>query len=500
MENLRPFTMQTSAINPIVKSPDTGGGLSVGSCARRESFGLGILLVAGLIVRLLLLWRFDGIELKVWDERDYDTLATHLIVHHEYAFEHGVPTSLRPPLYPALVAGIYQITGLQNYRAVRLVNALLGLVTVVVVYLLGRNAYGPRVAFIAASIFCFYPSLVGATNLVLTETLFTLLLCLFLLLIQQYLSSTQRVWLAAAGLTLGLAALTRSVLWLFPPFAALFLVAYGRERLLLGRIASAGLLVVCFCVTLAPWTIRNSMLQKTFTTVDVMGGRNVMMGNYEYTLVDRPWATIAVTGENAWYRVLGRKYDIRGKTQGQIDKLAMRYAVEYVRAHPGQTLRRSTAKFFDFWQLERELVAGAQQGLWGKFSKPFTLCLAALIVGAYILTMTAGIFGAWMRPMNAPFHIFLLLLILFITGLHSVAFGHSRYHLPLMPIVIIYAAAAVDQWRTIVGQWKTWRFAAALVCVLVLTASWGLEVLHEMGRFGSKPTVHQTPTNISRIA
>jgi 4-amino-4-deoxy-L-arabinose transferase-like glycosyltransferase len=492
--------MQASTISPRVERPDSVRERSAGRCAHREGLNLSLLLVVGLFVRLALLWRFDGMDLRVSDERDYDELAINLVRHHEYAFEQGIPTSLRPPLYPALVAGIYQIAGLQNYQAVRLVQVFLGLLIVLVVYLLGRNAYGSRVGLIAAAICCFYPSLVGATNLVLTETLFTLLLCLFALLIQQYLSSAQRVWLAAAGLTLGLAALTRSVLWLFPPVAALFLVVYGRERFWLGRVVSAGILVFAFCIVLAPWTIRNTLLQKTFTTVDVMGGRNVMMGNYEYTLVDRPWATIAVTGENSWHNVLARKYSLRGKTQGQIDKLAMRYAGEYVRANPLQTLGRSTAKFFDFWQLERELVAGVQQGLWGQFSKPFTLCLAAVIVGVYVFTMTAGIFGAWMRPLNGPFHIFVMLLILFVTALHALAFGHSRYHLPLMPLVIVYAAAALDQWRSLAGQWKSWRFAAALACLLVLTASWGLEVMHEMGRFGPKPTAKHIPTSVPRNA
>lgn len=464
-------------------------------CARRELLCLCLVLAAGLMVRLALLWQFEGMGLKVSDERDYDRLAVHLVQYGEYSFERGIPTSLRPPLYPALVAGIYRVAGLQNYQAVRLVQIVLGLATAGVVYMLGRKAYGPRAGLIAAGICSLYPSLVGATNLVLTETLFTLLLCLFVLTIQQYLLSARRGWLAAAGATLGLAALTRSVLWLFPPLAAVYLVAFSRQRTWLGRLASAATLVLAFGVTLAPWTIRNTLLQKTFTTVDVMGGRNVMMGNYEYTLQDRPWATIAVTGEQAWHNVLARKHDLAGKTQGQIDKLAMRYAIDYVLVHPAQTIQRSAAKFFDFWQLERELIAGAQQGLWGRFSKSSVLVLAAVILGAYVATMVAGIFGAWMRPMEMPLHVFLLLLIVFVTGLHALAFGHSRYHLPLMPLVIVFAAAALDQWRSVFRKWKSWSFAAAGLCVLVLGASWCLEIRHEMVRFDSSEPAQPVPAS-----
>jgi uncharacterized membrane protein len=218
-----------------------------------------------------------------------------------------------------------------------------------------------------------------------------------------------------------------------------------------------------------------------------MGGRNVMMGNYEFTLEDRPWATIAIEGDNSWHNILARKHGgLSGKTQGQIDKLAMRYAMDYVLAHPLQTARRSFAKCFHFWQLERELVAGAKQGIWGKFDKSVILGLAAVILGFYIATMIAGILGAWMRPPEWRMHVFLLLLLIFVTGLHAVAFGHSRYHLPLMPLVILYAASALSNWRMIFSQWKTWRFAAAAAVGFILMLSWGLEIKNESRRFQSK--------------
>jgi hypothetical protein len=38
------------------------------------------------------------------------------------------------------------------------------------------------------------------------------------------------------------------------------------------------------------------------------------------------------------------------------------------------------------------------------------------------------------------------------------AFAHSRYHLPLMPLVILYAASAVIQRRAIWSQRRGWRF------------------------------------------
>ena len=64
--------------------------------------------------------------------------------------------------------------------------------------------------------------------------------------------------------------------------------------------------LVLFILTLSPWIYRNTTLQKTFTVVDVMGGRNAMMGNYEHTPLERNWDTIGIVkGEKVWHRPLG---------------------------------------------------------------------------------------------------------------------------------------------------------------------------------------------------
>jgi 4-amino-4-deoxy-L-arabinose transferase-like glycosyltransferase len=417
---------------------------------------------------------FRNEPISIWDEQDYNTLATNLVQYGEYTFTPGeTASSMRPPLYPALVAGVYTLFGIENFAAVRLLQAILGLATVLVVYWLGRCVVAPRTATWLAAMYCFYPSLLIYNDLLLTETLFTLLLTTSILQIVMAIQRNSLGALMLGSVILGLAALTRSVVWLAPPFLAILiaLVWTGNWQ---GRVAAMVTVIGAFAVTIAPWAIRNSRLQETFVTIDVMGGRNFMMGNYQYTPLYRSWDAIAIEGDRSWaHQVFVNYPPEQRRTQGQVDKLALREGIAFARQNPGLTLLRSTVKFFDFWGLERELVAGAGRGYFGQMSKAGLLGLTAIIAGSYAAMMALAIFGLFFAgPIDRRAHWLFIGVIVFICGIHTIAFGHSRYHLPIIPLVLIYAASALTQSSMIWQQRYSRKFALALVCCGILVAGW----------------------------
>jgi len=92
-----------------------------------------------------------------------------------------------------------------------------------------------------------------------------------------------------------------------------------------------------------------------------------------------------------------------------------------------------------------------------------------------MLLACLGIFRA--PPKDRRIHVFFLLLVLFISGLHTLTFGHSRYHLPLLPLLILYAASAFAQ-----RSWLSLReglpvAAAPVAAWILLLAIWGREIL-----------------------
>jgi 4-amino-4-deoxy-L-arabinose transferase-like glycosyltransferase len=422
------------------------------------------------------------------DARDYQGLATRLATTGSYADQWGNLVSLRPPLYPAAIAAVYYGFGVHNDDVVRVLQAGLSLLTVLLVYRIGVIVYSRPIALWAAGVCSLYPSLLGYANLLLSETLFTFLLATFTWLVLEAVDRQNIPWVIAAGMAMGLAALTRSIMLLFLPFQVLYLWMAWKASL--GRrFMVAAVAILAFAVTIAPWAIRNTRIQKTLVFIDVMGGRNAMMGNYEYTPLERSWATLSdVRGEDAWHQVLYREHQFAAPiTQGQLDKLALRHAVDFVRAHPWLTVKRDLVKFFNFWQLEREFLAAAQSGYFTNLSAIWLWTLAMIICGSYAMVLFAAVFGGICIPPSEPrLHWFLVMSILFPCVVHTLIFAHSRYHLPVVPLLAVYAAAVIVHRRDIWQHRRTWRFAMAAALCLILSLGWLRELV-----FVDLPAAHQ---------
>lgn len=464
---------------------DNDGSLTQRAVQSPRSITLPLvaILIAGLVVRALLWTWFAGLDLHD-DERDYNALAISLAQENAFRLQ-GQTTSIRPPLYPLAVSCVYRVMGVATanelataQQLVRALQAVFSLATVLLVYRLASDLFDSRTGLWAAAIVCFYPSFLAYNNLILTETLFTFWLTLTVWLAVRYVRGGDWRWAIGTGAALGLGALTRSALWMFPPALALFWMALapgGWRGRLLGPIG----MVATFALVIAPWAVRNTRLERTFTTIDSMGGRNVMMGNYEYTPLWRAWDAIGITGEHAWYRVLAGRYDnFRELTQGQRDKLAMREGVRFLLANPALTAQRDVVKFFNFWQLEREVVAAAGRGLFGQLPTAVVLLLTLLIFGSYALLFVSAVIGAIAAPpTDWRAHLLCGLMVAFLCALHTAVFAHSRYHLPLVPILACYAAHAWVQrrWIWTARRGRIWP-AAAVASVFV--AAWLFEIVY----------------------
>jgi 4-amino-4-deoxy-L-arabinose transferase-like glycosyltransferase len=434
-------------------------------------------LVAGLALRLLILPWTAELPFQNDDERHYHQLARNIRQGNGFAWNAGQPTSIRPPLYPFLIASIWSVVGTESRQAVQLVQVALSLLNTVLVYRLGLRLFGRRPALLAGAAFAFYPSLLAFNYVLLTEVLFTLLLTLVTVGYAALVERGQRSVAFLTGSTLGLAALTRSVLWLFPVVLCplVYLMSPGSRRT---RAGAALIVLAGYAAVVAPWAVRNTRLQKTVTIVDTMGGLNLRLGNYEHTALDRMWDTVSFTGEKSWAHELRQAHpDASSWTEGQKEKWAQRKAVAYMLEHPGVTVQRSAIKFADFWGLDREFLAAIQRGLYRPpawFGWPAILG----IVAGYALVMLLGSLGMFLAPpSDRRVHAFFIVVILFVCAVHTVVYGHSRYHVPLMLFFLLYAASAVAGRSWLRLRERPAAAAGVVVVWAVLLAIWGREVL-----------------------
>ncbi len=411
---------------------------------------LWTILAAALIVRLAGLAWFSDIGPLTFDERELNAIAVNLVERGEFAIEDGQPTSKRPPLYPAFVAAIYAVFGVENYQAVRLVQIVINLLIVVVIYRLARDLFDERVALWAAAVSGFYPSLWGHDYLLLTEVLFTLLLCLGTHRLVRFFQTEEIKHIGIGGVILGLAALTRSVLW---PFPALFLMLVLAARpLSWPRRCAAGLVFLFFfAATLTPWAIRNTRLQGTLTIVDSIGAQ-VLKWSYS--------STLTYQGETD-----------PNQSEGKKDWQNLEQTLTSLSRRPWALIEHWLQNFREFWRLDRELVAMAARGRFGDLSKAAILGGGVFICGYYVLLMVTSIIGGVMRP---PGHrwagLAAFAAALHICAIHTLVYGHSRYHVPLIPLLSILSANCLVHGRDLRWRDHPVRTAECLLLVGIFAA------------------------------
>ncbi len=418
---------------------------------RSTAFGDGRLwavLAAGLVLRLIIAVLVGDLGPRIVDEQHYHRLARSLRQGLGFSLEDGYLTSLRPPLYPFFLSTLWRLAGSEGLLVVRVAHAFLGVATAGLAWQMGRELFDRRVGLVAAATVAFYPPFLFSGVTLLTETLFTFLLMLASVACLVT-ARTGRLGAALlAGTAFGLAALTRSVVWVFPFLAAPFLFVT-----LAGTRAKRATLALAFLgahlTVLAPWSIRNTRLQGVPTVVDTMAGFNLWMANSDSTPADRMWNSIGQGGAEAFSRAIRRDFPEGWLSEGRKDKWGQTQAFRYMRAHPVVTLQRAAAKFADFWGLDREFAAGLAWGVY-RPAPALGAVLTAALVAFYPPVLLMAVLGVCLAPRQARSpHLFLLMLVLVVCGLHCLAFGHSRYRLPLMPMVAVYAAAALvhRSWR-----------------------------------------------------
>lgn len=453
---------------------DTVGSLEEETPSNRK--GVWVLFSCALILRIAILPMFLNQPLNIYDEQAYQQLAQGLLTRGEFGFKPGKLTAIRPPAYPMFLASVYKLAGRVNTNIVRILQIVISVLSgMVLLILLGRITF-PKVSLLATVVFLFYPTLLCFDYLILSETLFIFLFLLMLLALMAGVEKRSTLYFACAGVLLGLASLTRSITYpLALPLAVLLVFLQSAPRL---KAASRSLVFVLgFCLAIAPWAVRNYHVFGSYVPVGTMGGLNLSMGNYQFTPLNRAWAAVGVNGDKSWGHVYYNQ--IRGLNEAQKQKVAIELAKTYMLDHPAQTLLRSVIKAANLWGLERVIIAGMQEKIFPSLKNvAVEALLTVAILLAYVMVAMLGSFGLVWRITSNPhsFDWLALYFILGFTGLCALVFGHSRYHLPLIPLLCFYAAWTLCHFRQLWAAHKHSVFKLASACFVFWGILWSYGV------------------------
>lgn len=250
---------------------------------KRTLIALGAIALLGLVVRAYVV--VDPVEHPGDDSRAYYALSKALYEEQSFGGPEFRDSSDWSPGAPFLYAASFYATGGAREGTARIVEALLGVATILVVFALGwrvgGRAHGRRVGLFAAFAVAVYPPFIHSTGVIMSEppAMLTLPAAVLAFL---WASDREGTWpWLVPGFLFGLTAMFRpEYLFVGAAFVALVGLRVGFRRGRRPGAASAAVLLIALLLPILPWTVRNLVVLDKVVPVSTGGGKALYVGTY----------------------------------------------------------------------------------------------------------------------------------------------------------------------------------------------------------------------------
>ncbi|HEU5254209.1 MAG TPA: glycosyltransferase family 39 protein [Solirubrobacterales bacterium] len=250
---------------------------------RRTLIALGLIALLGLAVRAYVV--VDPVEHPGDDSRAYYAISKALYTEQSFGGSEFEDSSDWSPGAPFLYAASFYATGGAREGTARIVEALLGVATILVVFALGWRLGGRElgrwVGLFAAFAVAVYPPFIHSTGVIMSEppAMLTLPAAILAFL---WAGDREGTWpWLVPGLLFGLTAMFRpEYLLVGAVFVGLAAIrALERRGWRLG-LAGAAVLLVALVIPILPWTIRNVVVLDRVVPISTGGGKALYVGTY----------------------------------------------------------------------------------------------------------------------------------------------------------------------------------------------------------------------------
>ena len=426
----------------------------------RERFPVreAVILVAAALLFRVVYWLLASksafLHTPVVDASFFDTWARTLAAGNVFQAQ----VFFKPPLYPYLLSWLYE-AGF-SMTGVLILQMLVGSVTVLLTFAVGRLVFTPRIAFGGALITALLPILPFFETQLLGETWTTPLTLGALLLVLRVVNGKTKAEGRTqffAGLLMGLAALGRPNLMLLIVAVAAWQWWWGRSGNRVASPGSIGLLLAGFLLAVSPATIHN-LKYGEFSMISANLGSNLVAGNS-----DTADGVSAIPVGVLWDDLQLQSKQAGADDPAQASRYLTERALKWMAANPGRTLTLVGKKAL--------LLVNAQEGrnninpVW--FAKEDGVFLLARWWPATWLMLPVAILGlAYFRRWR-PGGNLLLWVVLVQAAAILPFFVNARFRLPLLPLLALFAAAGA---AVLIDLWKARDRRALVVPLGFLTA------------------------------
>ena len=406
---------------------------------RRMIRDMLVIFVLALLPRLILALSLPADDSVFWDE-PYVHYARNFAqgrgfwMPNPYSDDIGLAQvrAFRPPLFPFLWGCVYNFTN-GAYAPIRLTFAILGAASCALAYWAGRELIRKRgVALLGGVICALYPPLIWHSVHLMTEPMFIFFSTLFILSLLRFRRTEHRGWLICAGLSAGLATLTRSVLIGFLPLAAMWLWWVRGRRL--RAIFETGLFTLIVVAVMSPWIIRNAIVFRAFVPATTDAGHGFYVANNEQVLY-HPHRERGFCYPKSWGFLKRPGEESVGELEAS--RRLMRLTSRYLITHPGVAVRLMARRFVVMWRFYPSTDFVAQKH-------------AVIYALSYIPIFPFMLIGLWLghRRLSGgngrlPNLLLVDLLVLYTIVMSVLFLAMLRYRVPLMPFLLIFAALGI---------------------------------------------------------
>ncbi|HEY4389587.1 MAG TPA: glycosyltransferase family 39 protein, partial [Ktedonobacteraceae bacterium] len=403
-----------------------------------------IIMVFGLavVVRFIYNMTAAAMYFPEHDSLTYQTIAYSILREHCYCLLPHLPTVDRAPLWPAIIAVVYALLGDQD-RKVRMLLCVVGAITCVLVYCFSRDLFGKRIGLFAGLLAAIYPYLYIYDGWLYSESVYTCCLLAFCYTIYRIQRRPHWSLMVLGGVLLTLLSLTRPNGLGILAFFVLWALFLGWRKLLAWRTVLQSVLIITgiTIVLIAPWTIRNYMVTKSFVPIAVGDGK-VLIGAYNDMILQRPqYLAIWINPWESRPSVYNKfPKDCAGSCEVAREQAYKEDAEHWVKTHVNEIPRLLALHFINLWQIDTQ---EADLPI-NRFPHQRSSQLIVLMIRIFtpIVFLLAAI-GLVVTRKRWPDLLFFYLNILFTIAQSVYFYGIARFRAPIEPMLLILGAGAI---------------------------------------------------------